>query len=324
MCSLCQISALEHNNDKSIRKIKYFDLITSSKERYFNLIILQDGRIGASTYKYSIVILNQNTLNCIFEIVHAHDSIIYYLSQLNNQKLLSSSKDTAIKIWNLLLKKFSLETVIRGHTSDIYKAIPITKNRIASCSLDSSIRIWEGLKPYNQVTSFTQDGAIRSIIQLKSKVILLSGSNAQTLLFWDLTNNKKIALIQNVTCNSMNAIYEISNGKVIIGNCDIQNILLIVNILTYQIETLITDSIFIEKDTSSWFGVFSFMEIEDSIIVGCPNGNYYQISITDYKCLSKGEHLHQDSIEQLSLINEKAFISISVDGVIKKWCWETK
>ena len=52
------------------------------------------------------------------------------------------------------------------------------------------------------------------------------------------------------------------------------------------------------------------MEIEDSIIVGCPNGNYYQISITDYKCLSKGEHLHQDSIEQLSLINEKAFISM--------------
>ena len=132
--------------------------------------------------------------------------------------MLSSSKDTPIKIWNLLLKNFFLETVIKGHTSDIYKVIPITKNRIASCSLDSSIRIWKGLKPYNQVTSFTQDGAIRSIIRVKRKEILLSRSNAQTLLFWDETRKKKIALIQNVTCNSMSAIYEISNGKVIIGN----------------------------------------------------------------------------------------------------------
>ena len=70
---------------------------------------------------------------------------------LYKDKLISSSNDHTIKIWNL--KDFSEgEVTLKGHTNGINNII-IYKDKLISCSNDETIKIWS-LKDYQLLYTF--------------------------------------------------------------------------------------------------------------------------------------------------------------------------
>ena len=92
-------------------------------------------------------------------------------------------------------------TIEEAHSDYIWKVIPLRNNRIASCSWDRTIKIWNSNYPYNLISTIKgHTSYVDSIIKLKDKDILISGSLDKTLRKWNLLTYQCISIIKNVDC----------------------------------------------------------------------------------------------------------------------------
>jgi WD40 repeat protein len=60
---------------------------------------------------------------------------------ISNERLISGSSDSTIKIWNILSGE-CLKT-LKGHSGPIWSIQLITNDRVISCSNDKTIKIWD-------------------------------------------------------------------------------------------------------------------------------------------------------------------------------------
>ena len=69
----------------------------------------------------------------------AHDDIVTFLCELGNKRIISSSDDTSIKVWNVLSdNEVQLIRTLKQHNDKVDKVIALTYNRFASCSYDNN------------------------------------------------------------------------------------------------------------------------------------------------------------------------------------------
>ena len=203
-------------------------------------------------------------------------------------------------------------TINNAHYNFIFKVITLPNNRIASCSNDETIKIWKSNKPYDDTPIKVLEGHSKSVISLlyiKEKDIMISGSIDGTLLLWNMSSYQCNKTIKGVHCCWTNALYQIDNDRVIVGE---ENAFYIVNIDKCVVEKTI-------KDESLGF-VNCFLKLRDNntILCGCDSGQlcYYDL-ITEKYSISKNNH--QKDIVDLLLVNNKSFLSCSFDSVIKLW-----
>ena len=172
--------------------------------------------------------------------ITGHTSEVNYISQLDNNKLISCSIDNTIKIWSITQSSYQCDyTINNAHNWWIYKVISLTNNRIASCSDDKTIKIWNSNNPYNLIKTLNGHTKwVNSIIQLKDKDILISGSDDDnTLRKWNLLTYQCMKIINNVYCCFRNSLLEIDNNRIIVGGCNVITIVNISNdIIEYQIK----------------------------------------------------------------------------------------
>ena len=70
-----------------------------------------------------------------------HDGWIASLCELSGNRLVSSSYDKTLKVWDISQDKFTLLKTLKGHDEHVFKVISLTNDIIASGSYDRTIRI---------------------------------------------------------------------------------------------------------------------------------------------------------------------------------------
>ena len=249
--------------------------------------------------------------------IKRHSEGIISICQLDDGTIVSCSFDRTIMIGDYTIKS--------AHDDWICKVITLPNNRIASCSKDKTIKIWKSNPPYSDTPIKVLRGhskCVASLLYIKERDIMLSGS--VTLGLWNMSTYQCDKVIEGVICCFINSLYQIDKDRVIVGGF---NSFSIVNIDKCIIEKRIKDE---SLESLGLFNVFQmfmslghvdcFLKLRDNktILCGCGNGIFcfYDMNTEQYKIPNNN---HNDSINDILLIDDNTFLSCSWDNTIKVW-----
>lgn len=272
-----------------------------------HILLLHDGRIAPCSWGSSVNIINIDNDKCELTLT-GHQDTVTYISQLENEKLITCSRDKSIKIWVITKTTVMCEQTIKNaHNNWINKIIPLSKDRMGSCSSDKTIKIWSSTPPYTIISTMAgHKNLVSSIIQLKGQEFLLSGGEDKTMRIWSLSSFLCVTLITNIYFNRRNVI-EI--GKYIAIACG--NNIKLINSLTFQIEKSIEDN----RVGIIW----SLIELRDNnILCGDSEGRFFLYNIGSNTVNIK-DNAHEGGISSLMNINDHTFLSGSSIFSIKVW-----
>ena len=294
------------NNNKQIKKdnVTLFKTITDHTDYVNSLLRLKDGRVASCSDDKTIRIYNpSNDYHCD-QVLQRHSTFISSICELIDGTIVSCSNDKSIMIGDY--------TINNAHNDRINKVITLPNNRIATCSDDQTIKIWKSNKPYSDTPIKVLEGhsdEVTSLLYIKERDIMISGSGDGTLLLWNISNYQCDKTIKGVYCCWTNALYQIDNDRVIVGY---KTAFFIVNIDKYVVEKTIID------ESLGYVNCFLKLRDNNTILCGFGSGQlcYYDL-ITGKYSISKNNH--QKDIVDLLLVNNKSFLSCSFDSVIKLW-----
>ena len=284
---------------KKTEEIKCIKTITEHTSSVNYLLLLKDKRVASCSEDKTIRIFNpSNDYHCD-EVIKRHNSSITSICQLDNGTIVSCAWNKSIMIGDYTIKN--------AHKSAIYKVIALPNNRIASCSNDKTIKIWKGNSD-TPIKVLEGNRNVSSLLYIKERDILISGSNDKTLCLWNMFTYKCEKVIKGVNCCCDNSLYQIDKDRVIVGGV---NQFSIVNIDKCVIEKTIIDE--------SFQYVYCFLRLKDNtILCGCSDGLFcsYDMKTGQYEITRTK---HKNYIYALLLIDEHTFLSCSEDDTIKVW-----
>ena len=168
---ITDVQIQKDNIDKIITSVNiYKQTKQQHKDLVSELLELLNGRIALGCYKGSISLNQMNYKTKEWKILtqkdKAHDDVISSLCELSNKRLISSSLDKTIKIWNVS-SNMSMTVIITltQHKGEIDQVITLTNNRFVSCSYDiETVKLWNS-KTYEQIPiPFEQQNVPNSLL----------------------------------------------------------------------------------------------------------------------------------------------------------------
>ena len=290
--------------EKKEIKIEEVKTITDHTDSVYSLLRLKDGRVASCSYDKTIKIYDpSNDYHCD-QVIKRHSYGIYSICELDDGTIVSCSWDRSIIIGDY--------TINNAHDDTIWKVITLPYNRIASCSLDKTIKIWKSNPPYSDIPIIVLKGhnsSVSSLLYIKERDIMISGSEDDTLLLWNMSTYQCMTVMEGVYCCWINALYQIDKDRVIVGG---KNSFSIVNIDKCEIEKRIEDK--------SLGYVRCFLKLRDNktILCGCRNGIFFFYDMKrEESRITKNNH--NNNILDLLLIDDNTFLSCSKDKTIKVW-----
>ena len=246
-----------------------------------------------------------------FNIENAHLNGVSYLCPARNNTLISSGYDKQIKIWEITTKHYKLKQTLDGHSKCVYQVLTLTNDRFASCSQDKTIRIWEFGGNYSlKQTLYGHNDTITSIMQRQRKEILISGSDDQNLIFWDLVKYKKVNMLQNVCCACQTSLYEFEEGILLVGGKgSVKVVNLDMGIVTGEIKDIFFRGL----------KIFSVVSVGKRIVLGSEDGRTAITELNAEKLIMKMKDAHDDFISGMIVFKQGIIISASFDKTIKVW-----
>ena len=268
-----------------------------------SLLLLKDGRVASCSWDSTIRIYNpSNDYHCD-KVINRHNDGISSICELDDGTIVSSSYDNSIMIGDYTIKD--------AHDAWISKVITLLNNRIATCSDDMTIKIWKSNPPYSDkpiIVLKEHNDEVNSILYIKERDILISGSDDKTLRLWNMSTYQCDKVIEGIHCYLHNALYQIDSDRVIVGGIDS---FCIVNIDKCVIEKRISD-----KALGS---VYSFLKLRDNtILCGCEDGIFcfYDMKRDEYRITRNNSKY---TTHEVLLIDDSTFLSCSSDNTIKVW-----
>ena len=143
----------QNNINKLIKSINLYKQTKEQHPGWISYILeLLDGRIvvGCCGGAISLNQMNYETKEwkVLSQFNNAHNGPITCLCEINNKRVISSSYDKTIKVWNVLSNNgIQLIKTLTQHKGKVWKVITLTCNRLASCSNDDGT-----VKLYNSET----------------------------------------------------------------------------------------------------------------------------------------------------------------------------
>ena len=120
------------------------------------------------------------------------------------------------------------------------KVIPLSNQRFASCSGDKTIKIWKDDNTYKCISTFEHSGWVRAILQIKGKeVLVLCRYTLSGITFWNTNNYTKLHTIEGFKVDVYIRIIEVCDGYITISSKDFEYSIVIIDISSYQIVTMI-------------------------------------------------------------------------------------
>ena len=270
--------------------------------------LLTNGKLVSCSSDRKIRIFNMNNDNNCDITINEYIGEVRYVCKIDKSTIVSCSDDNSIRIWTVFKKAYLCRFCYKNaHWDLINKVIPLTNNRIASCSRDKTIGIWSSVPPYESLHIFVgHTKNVFSIIQLKDKEYIISGSEDLTLRIWNISIYQCYSVIKGVECIYTNSLLEYKN-KVIVGGFQ--------KITIVNLDKCIIEKEAINKDINR---VNSLLHYKDGMILcGCVGGFVCLFNVNDYKFTFQKTKLHSGQISCLLKINDNKIISSSYDNTIK-------
>ena len=201
--------------------------------------------------------------NTTFEnelILTGHSFIVRVLYTMANGQLLSGSADKTIRLWTIQKNTYNNDWTFQGHKDYINSVIELTDNRIASGSMDKTIKIWSSNPPYTLITT------------LKGHKMKVTG------------------LYQII----------IKNKPILISGTFIGRDLIIWNLSTYQIETIINDI--------DCFTYNSILQINEHILLVGGTNTIYILNLPSYKVIQSFQLKGSKRITSFTFIDENTIL----------------
>ena len=145
-----------------------------------------------------------------------HKDIITALEIATNKRLISSSADKTICVWDL--NNYKLIKKLEGHTDGVQCLKILKDDTLASGSFDDTIKIWD-LKNYTCIKTLTgHTGHVYCINQLPDGK-LISGASDWSLIAWDLEKGTQAFTLEGHE-ECVNSIDVFPDGKIVTGSTD--------------------------------------------------------------------------------------------------------
>ena len=132
--------------------------------------------------------LGTDTSQACVVTLDGHTDGVISIAPLPGERLVSSSWDKTIKVWNLNRLDGQPLTLNENMNKELM-IIPLLDGRLASCSSDKTVKVWDLGKPDGQrcvVRLYGHVGIVMCIAQLPDGR-LVTGSNDWSLKVWDLS-----------------------------------------------------------------------------------------------------------------------------------------
>ena len=177
---------------------------------------IASGSLDAKIILYNYKEGKLTPFNCLLGSYGGVSALLEY----NDNKLISGDTYGNLYYWDI--KELKLINTYKPHSWHIYKLVNINFNRVASCSYDRIINI------YNVNDNFRIDVSLNShssnvfdMIFSNKNNILISGSNDNTMIFWDLSSKNDIKQVNKKEFESkITTIAEFCNGNIAVASSD--------------------------------------------------------------------------------------------------------
>jgi len=144
-----------------IRKTSNLSIIASftiHSSAVCSVTVLEDGSIVSGSFQD---IKRCNERGIVLQTFSGHKNCVETLMQLNNNLLVSASRDATVRTWNISTGECLCTMIL--HYGCIYGLIKLSEDKFASGSVDKTIRVWntkgdciETIKTGNKVTAMTR------------------------------------------------------------------------------------------------------------------------------------------------------------------------
>ena len=249
-----------------------------------SLCILDETRMASSVGKI-IEIFEMNTFQCEL-ILKGHYDTVFSIAKVDTNKLASSSIKV-IKIWDLQDKKNLCIKTIQAHISLIYKIIKLADKNFCSCSNDKTIKVWDFGDYKCQYTLTEHTGPVLSVIELHTKRYIVSGSEDNSVRFWDTINAFKCEkVIKGIRCCWNNSFTEFGNSKLIVGGI---KYIAIINVQTFQVESVVQ-----EYQLGSVFSILILPN--NTAFCGCSEGKFCQLDLNACRVLEIAKKMQMGNV----------------------------
>ena len=314
------------------RKLEYMckHLVIAHKSKISCIISLKDkNEIATGSYDKLIKIWKISQYNSeilLISELSGHEDSILFLKYINdNNKLISTSKDKTLRIWDI--KYLNCIQTLRYHNSSVLSCSYNPLNNpyeIISAGDDKIIVIWE--KFYNKnnkkieykirKTLQGHKNGVSSLLFIKEKKYLISGSKDKTIKIWDSTQNYKCIN----TINTLNS--PIIGLKYNYINYNINKNVLIISCEDGYIYFIDIDLIKIVKSIQFPRCTVNDFEVDNSHIYIA--GNDHKIRIWNFKERTKEIlNCYQNNIISIIKLDfENIIVTGSFEGYIRIWCQE--
>ena len=320
--NLIEFNLQKNNNDivknpKQITGSSHSSIIrTISTFPSGNIIVgFNDSSIKIFDIQFSII---QN-------INKTHEKILISIVVKDENNFISCSSDNRIITWirNLTDNKFQVNQIIKNaHNEDKqrqikFKVIYGLNNSLISCSTDTTIKIWEEDKndnnKYKCIKKLENSDMIYSVLLIEDKYLLISCGNNGTR-FWDILKDYTLIIhLNDIVCQSREALKRIDDDRIICGGKDE------LKIITISGKKLIQTI----KNDFACLGIY-VINSKKSILIGGDknNNNSYSINIynsINYSLMTKIEGAHYDQIYCFVELKNETIASCSADKTIRVW-----
>ena len=306
MKKINKLKTLINNNKFKFENMK--NTLTNNKGDIYCLKTLYDGRLAAGDFNSNLIIYNKDTFNPDV-IINNNLGILYNFTQLKNKNIACSFwSNSTLKIIKIKENNEyeNIQIINSAHNNNINKIIELKNENLITFLNDCSFNLWylNFVNYYEKIIKIKDSNRISDGIEIKDNEIILYALNTkpQSLVFYDLSKNKKIITLDNLKlyidclCRiekiNDNEVVAAGDGKVYL--IDINNYLILNEINTdycnYCILKLSNNLFLIgdKKGTISQFKIENKQLIKESFKNNSHKDAIYSMTILDDMIISGG------------------------------------
>ena len=245
------------------------------------------------------------------EYLNAHELCITWITELNNNNtLVTCAFDSFIKVWKVNTNSIELIHSIKTETNGNTKVISLTNNRIAVSSSNWTITIFNSTSPYDKLALLKQhNDVVNSIIQVKDKETLISVSEDNTLIVWDLITYQMLLIVDEIYSSSQSSLIELYDKYIIIGG---RGWISLLEVDTYVLLTYIENE---EQPNTTYMSFIEGDVNDNTFICGTTNGELNEVNINNNE-ITHLITLDEGTINTLITLNKSTFMAGTSFGFV--------
>jgi WD40 repeat protein len=245
-----------------------------------------------------------------YTLLKGHSGMIYSLIAMNNSQIITASKDTKIKIWNINTK-LCIKT-LEYHSDRVNCVIRLASNLIASCSDDGNINIFNAEEDYNCIKTIPLESGIRKLFMLKGNLACSTFyQTAYSILVFDINNNYNLLKVFKAHPHRISSLVTIGEQFATGSHDDT------IKIWNYNNESA---CLYTLTGHENMVQTLAFDQRKWLLISG---SNDKSIKVWDVRngwhCTETINDAHKDGVLSLLILTNSLFASGSYDKTIKIW-----